>query len=220
MFTATSSFTATLTLFASMAYTMPTGTTCDKPSRIVVPPTGVTHKVIAGANGQLRFEPESVLAAVGDIVEFQFHPKNHSVAQSSFAEPCAPLAVPAASMPPPPANVTGHSSSSSYSRRHNAGDNLVNANPFFAGFDFETMEGPSNNVFQVLVEDTKPIWFYCPQPTGAHCTNGMSGVINEPRDSPNTLAAYKKAAKGKTTVVPLKVQGGKKAAMVEKNPMA
>ena len=30
-------------------------------------------------------------AAVGDIVEFTFHPKNHSVTQSSFAEPCTPL---------------------------------------------------------------------------------------------------------------------------------
>ena len=30
-------------------------------------------------------------AAVGDIVEFTFHPKNHSVTQSSFAQPCTPL---------------------------------------------------------------------------------------------------------------------------------
>ena len=30
-------------------------------------------------------------AAVGDTVEFTFHPQNHSVTQSSFAEPCTPL---------------------------------------------------------------------------------------------------------------------------------
>ncbi|KAH9984888.1 hypothetical protein BJV77DRAFT_952280, partial [Russula vinacea] len=30
-------------------------------------------------------------AYVGDIVEFTFHPKNHSVTQSSFAAPCTPL---------------------------------------------------------------------------------------------------------------------------------
>ncbi|KAH9985428.1 hypothetical protein BJV74DRAFT_717998, partial [Russula compacta] len=31
-------------------------------------------------------------AAIGDTVLFVFHPKNHSVTQSSFAEPCTPLA--------------------------------------------------------------------------------------------------------------------------------
>jgi hypothetical protein len=30
-------------------------------------------------------------AYVGDVVEFTFHPKNHSVTQSSFAAPCTPL---------------------------------------------------------------------------------------------------------------------------------
>ena len=30
-------------------------------------------------------------AYVGDIVEFTFHPKNHSVTQSSFNAPCTPL---------------------------------------------------------------------------------------------------------------------------------
>ncbi|KAK7940944.1 uncharacterized protein PG986_013331 [Apiospora aurea] len=201
-------FTAALALLASGAYSMPTGTTCDKPSQVTAPPTGVTHKVRAGANGQLRFEPESVVAAVGDIVEFQFHPKNHSVAQSSFAEPCAPLAIPAAL--PPPANATGYSSNSPYPRRSHAGRGsaAADAYPFFAGFDFATVEGPANHAFQVLVKDTKPIWFYCPQPTGAHCTNGMSGVINEPRGGRRTLAAYKKAAKAMMTVVPPKVQGG------------
>ncbi|KAK8049900.1 Cupredoxin [Apiospora phragmitis] len=207
MFT-TTSLTAVLALLVSGAYSMPTGTTCDKPSQVAAPPTGVTHTVVAGANGQLRFEPESVVAAVGDIVEFQFRPKNHSVAQSSFAEPCVPLAV-AAADPPPPANATGYSSCSPYSRRSHAGGSAADDDtPFFAGFDF------------ALVKDTKPIWFYCPQPTGAHCTNGMSCVINEPHDGPNTLTAYKKAAKANMTVVPPMVQGGKNVARMEKKPMA
>lgn len=215
----TNTLTVALALLASEAYSMPTGTTCDKPSQIAAPPTGVTHKVLAGANGLLRFEPESVVAAVGDIVEFQFHPKNHSVAQSSFAEPCAPLAAPA--VLPPPANATGYSHYSPYSRRSNVGSSAAaDAHPFFAGFDFATVERPANNAFQVLVQDTKPIWFYCPQPMGAHCTNGMSGVINEPRDGPDTLAAYKTAAKSKMTVVPPKIQGGKKVAVAEKKPVA
>ncbi|KID88507.1 extracellular serine-rich protein [Metarhizium guizhouense ARSEF 977] len=53
--------------------------------------TGVTHSVVAGLGG-LRFDPDNVVAEIGDIVEWHFLPQNHSLAQSSFAEPCKPLA--------------------------------------------------------------------------------------------------------------------------------
>jgi len=45
-----------------------------------------------GKNNALVFEPAEIKAEVGDIIHFKFWPKNHSVAQSSFAEPCKPLA--------------------------------------------------------------------------------------------------------------------------------
>lgn len=47
--------------------------------------------VTVGANAELKFNPESVTAAVGDTVSFSFFPRNHTVVQSSFAEPCQPL---------------------------------------------------------------------------------------------------------------------------------
>jgi len=50
-----------------------------------------THKVIVG-NGALTFNPPQVTAAVGDIVSFEFHPKNHTLTQSTFDNPCTPLA--------------------------------------------------------------------------------------------------------------------------------
>lgn len=58
--------------------------------------TGVIHRITAGstalaANG-LRFEPENVVAEIGDLIEFSFLPKNHTIVQSSFDKPCAPLA--------------------------------------------------------------------------------------------------------------------------------
>jgi plastocyanin len=56
--------------------------------------TGVTHRITAGsttANKGLHFEPENVVAAIGDVIEFHFLPKNHSVVQSSFDKPCEPL---------------------------------------------------------------------------------------------------------------------------------
>ncbi|KAL1658941.1 Cupredoxin [Schizophyllum commune] len=43
---------------------------------------------VGGANGSLTFEPEAIYAAVGDQVTFHFNPKNHTVTQSSFANPC------------------------------------------------------------------------------------------------------------------------------------
>ncbi|CAE6456431.1 unnamed protein product [Rhizoctonia solani] len=47
-----------------------------------------THKVTVGAWGQLRYNPEFVHAKVGDYIEFEFHPKNHTVTESSFTKPC------------------------------------------------------------------------------------------------------------------------------------
>ncbi|KAF2396102.1 extracellular serine-rich protein, partial [Trichodelitschia bisporula] len=54
--------------------------------------TGATHTVVAGRAGQLIFDPENVVAEIGDIIEYHYLPKNHSVVQSSFDEPCKPLA--------------------------------------------------------------------------------------------------------------------------------
>ncbi|KAF2263478.1 hypothetical protein CC78DRAFT_533904 [Lojkania enalia] len=58
------------------------------------PYTGVTKEVIVGftgANKGFAFEPNNVVAQPGDKMRFIFHPKNHSIVQSSFDEPCKPL---------------------------------------------------------------------------------------------------------------------------------
>ncbi|KAI9808213.1 MAG: hypothetical protein M1825_004670 [Sarcosagium campestre] len=52
------------------------------------PGAAKTHKVDVGAFGELLFNPNQVDAAVGDVVEFNFLAKNHSVTQSEFATPC------------------------------------------------------------------------------------------------------------------------------------
>ncbi|KAI0342532.1 Cupredoxin [Trametopsis cervina] len=56
------------------------------------PPPATTFHVTVGANGQLAYNPPSSDAKPGDIVEFSFYPKNHTVTQSSFNDPCSPLA--------------------------------------------------------------------------------------------------------------------------------
>jgi plastocyanin len=47
------------------------------------------HLVVVGdANGTTKFTPEAIFADVGDVVTFEFQQKNHSVVQSSLADPC------------------------------------------------------------------------------------------------------------------------------------
>ena len=41
-------------------------------------------------NGGLIFSPNATTANVGDTLSFTFYPQNHSVAQSTFAQPCQP----------------------------------------------------------------------------------------------------------------------------------
>ena len=65
----------------------------DGPGPSIVTPTAdvapvETHMVNVGAQGKLIFEPQSVDAAVGDVIVFQFLALNHTVTQSSFEDPC------------------------------------------------------------------------------------------------------------------------------------
>ncbi|KAJ7632844.1 hypothetical protein FB45DRAFT_516876 [Roridomyces roridus] len=45
--------------------------------------------VTVGANALLAFNPPNITANNGDTVTFQFQSKNHSVTQSTFADPCS-----------------------------------------------------------------------------------------------------------------------------------
>ena len=85
----------TIALFlaaASAVVALPTATKTvagrgDYPSE-TVPLTGTTKVVAVGRGGALDYQPFNLFAEVGDIVEFQFGPMNHSVVQSTFDTPC------------------------------------------------------------------------------------------------------------------------------------
>lgn len=49
---------------------------------------GAVHDIQVGQEGKLLFQPEAIFAQPGDQVVFHFHAKNHTVTQSSFADPC------------------------------------------------------------------------------------------------------------------------------------
>ncbi|KIW70065.1 hypothetical protein PV04_02375 [Phialophora macrospora] len=116
---------------------------------------------VSDANGSLKYFPDKVTAPVGSIVQFQYHPKNHTITESSFAEPCKPIA----------ANLTSPTRPGLRS-----------------GFVPVTGMEPFTPVFNVLINDTKPIWIFCGQTN--HCQKGMAMVINQNDSSPNTIDAY------------------------------
>ncbi|TFK76973.1 hypothetical protein BDN72DRAFT_753732 [Pluteus cervinus] len=53
--------------------------------------SGIVHKVIVGGSSGLVFDPPHIQALPRDQVVFEFHDKNHTVTQSSFADPCRKL---------------------------------------------------------------------------------------------------------------------------------
>lgn len=59
---------------------------------------------------------------------------------------------------------------------------------FSSGF-IPTAASPSGVLFDIVIPDDKPIWFYCAQTTGDHCQKGMVGSINAPTTG-NTLEAF------------------------------
>jgi len=85
---------------------------------------------VGGANGELTFTPSDIQAPVGSMVQFQFWPKNHSVAQSTFAQPCQPIQQ---TQP----NVT---------------------NPLWSGFMPTDAGASMMATYTVMVNDTTPIW--------------------------------------------------------------
>ncbi|KAI5244709.1 hypothetical protein E4T43_03573 [Aureobasidium subglaciale] len=71
--------------------------------------------------------------------------------------------------------------------------------------------GESATTFTITVNDTQPIWYYCPQ--GDHCQAGMVGVINPPSSSDQTVGGFIIAASSAgTSTVPNGVYGGVLAA--------
>jgi plastocyanin len=50
-----------------------------------------SHQVVVGGTAGLVYVPDTIQAAVGDMVIFTFMSNNHTATQSAFAEPCVKL---------------------------------------------------------------------------------------------------------------------------------
>ena len=111
-----------------------------------------THRVTVGAWGNLAYDPEYVNANVGDYIKFEFHPKNHTVTESSFNSPCSKLT--------------------------DAHGNQLGFRTGFIPVPADQKSHFPTRTFKVT--DKKPHWFYCGQ-TG-HCPAGMVFAVNPPHE--------------------------------------
>ncbi|KAF2111496.1 Cupredoxin [Lophiotrema nucula] len=143
-----------------------TSTNAANPTGTGSPSAAQTVSVGVDSTGAaaLVFTPDTIHANPGEEITFQFFPKNHSVVQADFNNPCNP-----------------------------------SDNGIFSGF-IPSSSGPADQVFTIKVKEDKPVWLYCaalkPAP---HCAAGMVAVINPPKSGPNTLDAFRAAAKKTTT---------------------
>ncbi|PPQ74708.1 hypothetical protein CVT26_007559 [Gymnopilus dilepis] len=157
------SATATVTFDGSVyttTYTSYDGTPPPTPAA-----NPVDHKITVGANGELSYNPPNITANIGDTVTFEFHPKNHTVTQSSFLHPCEAL------------------QETSDSPGFKSGFQPVSANQT----DFPT--------FQIKINDTAPIWGYCGQTghCAAGMVFAINAVESGPNNFENFLALAKQS---------------------------
>ncbi|KIM20486.1 hypothetical protein M408DRAFT_30327 [Serendipita vermifera MAFF 305830] len=123
-----------------------------------------TIKVQVGMNstGGLAtvFNPNQVTAQVDDTIEFIFMGKNHTVTQSSFAEPCT--------------------------RQLDTRFDLAGADSGFMPVAANATEIPT---WTIKVNDASaPQWFFCNQ--AQHCNAGMVFAINAPTTGEKTFEAF------------------------------
>jgi len=88
---------------------------------------------VGNANATLVYSPNNIVAAVGDMVQFQFAPANHTVTQSTFAAPCQPIGS--------TSNVTG----------------------VFSGFMPVSASDSMTPTYTIMINSTTPMWLYCSQ---------------------------------------------------------
>jgi len=145
----------------------PAATSSAAPAASSAPALSNNHQVVVGGTGKLFFTPSNITAKAGDTVTFQFQQKNHTVTQSSFANPCKSLS----------------STSTSGQSGFDSG--------FMPVADTVTTGFPT---YTVQINDTTPIWAFCAQAN--HCTSGMVFAVNTVESGPNNFDAFKAKATG------------------------
>lgn len=71
-------------------YNYPAASSSASATHTIAAPSAI-QTVSVGQNG-LTFTPDTIHAKIGEQITFQFFPKNHSVVQADFNNPCNPSA--------------------------------------------------------------------------------------------------------------------------------
>jgi len=160
--------TVAITLDSSSTWTTVYTSFAGSPAPTPVSAEGAVHTVVVGGTGKLYFSPPSIAASPRDQVVFEFQQKNHSVIQSSFADPCRPINAGNASAPP-------------------------GFNSGYFPVDPDTTSGFPT--WTLTVNDTAPIWVYCGQTApSSHCGAGMVFAINAVDTSARNFTAFQALA--------------------------
>ncbi|TVY73543.1 Extracellular serine-rich protein [Lachnellula suecica] len=99
--------------------------------------TSATQTIQVGVTigkSDFNFNPHTLNASIGDIIEFSFFPQNHSVVRAAFGTPCVPI------------------------------ENTGAGPGFWSGFQPVASIGPNPPTYQIHINDTEPIFIYCSAP--------------------------------------------------------
>ncbi|EAW08968.1 cupredoxin domain-containing protein [Aspergillus clavatus NRRL 1] len=132
-----------------------------------------THIVKVGSKEDPhQYSPHKISAAVGDVITFEFYPRNHSVVKADFMAPCVP--------------ATGE----------------IFYSGVFDSFDLDSSGQLKGNppTWSLVVNDTTPTFFYCTA-IDSCLVNGMVGVIN-PNQTMTWEAQYARALQYPYMLVP------------------
>lgn len=123
------------------------------------------HQVMVGQGG-LTFTPNQITVANGDSVTFSFMAKNHSVTQSTFANPCVRQTTPA-----------------------------LGVDSGFQPIPAAGLNGAAPPQWKITITNASaPLWFFCAQTVPAnHCQTGMVFAINP--TAAKSFDAFQAAAK-------------------------
>ena len=89
---------------------------------------------VSDKNGTLAYSPASTNVPVGEMVQWHFYPKNHSVVQAAFTNPCEPI-----------------------------GNVMPNMTTFFSGYMPVNAADTKMPALTMMVMTAQPFWFYCSQ---------------------------------------------------------
>lgn len=113
--------------------------------------SAATTWTVSVGEGSNVFKPNVVQANIGDIIEFDFYPANHSVCRAEYLYPCIPY--------------------------EDTGKGKVG---FFSGFHPVDAILSNPPTWSIRVNDSNPIFYYCTAPD-ACIEDQMVGVINPVR---------------------------------------